>query len=53
MCTPEGAAMFAGTVPLRRVADVHEIKEPALLLASPASSYMTGAIIPIDGGTQA
>jgi NAD(P)-dependent dehydrogenase (short-subunit alcohol dehydrogenase family) len=53
MGTPEGAALFAGTVPLGRVADVHEIKGLALLLASPASSYMTGAIIPIDGGTQA
>ena len=53
ICTPEGAAMFASTVPLGRVADIHEIKGLALLLASPASSYMTGAIIPIDGGTQA
>ena len=25
----------------------------ALLLASPASSYMTGAVIPVDGGASA
>jgi NAD(P)-dependent dehydrogenase (short-subunit alcohol dehydrogenase family) len=51
--TPEGAAMFAGTVPLGRVADTREMMGLALLLASKASSYITGAIIPIDGGTQA
>jgi NAD(P)-dependent dehydrogenase (short-subunit alcohol dehydrogenase family) len=38
---------------MARVADVKEIKGLALLLASPASSFITGAIIPIDGGTQA
>ena len=27
-----------------------EIKGLALLLASPASSFMTGTVIPIDGG---
>ncbi|MFT4116064.1 SDR family NAD(P)-dependent oxidoreductase [Bradyrhizobium sp.] len=53
MHTAEGAAMFAATVPLGRLAELDEIKGLALLLASPASSYMTGAIIPIDGGTQA
>jgi NAD(P)-dependent dehydrogenase (short-subunit alcohol dehydrogenase family) len=53
MHTPEGAAMFAATVPLGRLAELDEIKGLALLLASPASSYMTGTIIPIDGGTQA
>jgi NAD(P)-dependent dehydrogenase (short-subunit alcohol dehydrogenase family) len=53
MHTPEGAAMFASTVPLGRLAELDEIKGLALLLASSASSYMTGAIIPIDGGTQA
>jgi NAD(P)-dependent dehydrogenase (short-subunit alcohol dehydrogenase family) len=51
--TPEGAAMFKATLPMARIASVEEIKGLALLLASPASSFMTGAIIPIDGGTQA
>ena len=51
--TPEGAAMFSKTLPMARVADVKEIKGLALLLASQASSFITGAIIPIDGGTQA
>jgi NAD(P)-dependent dehydrogenase (short-subunit alcohol dehydrogenase family) len=51
--TPEGVAMFSSTLPMARVADVKEIKGLALLLASPASSFITGAIIPIDGGTQA
>jgi len=53
MHTEEGAALFAATVPLGRLAELDEIKGLALLLASPASSYMTGAVIPVDGGTQA
>jgi NAD(P)-dependent dehydrogenase (short-subunit alcohol dehydrogenase family) len=49
----ESAAKFAATVPLGRVATTDEIMGLALLLASDASRFMTGAIIPIDGGTQA
>ncbi len=36
-----------------RIASTDGIKGLALLLASPASSYPTGTIIPIDGGASA
>ena len=38
---------------LKRLAEPHEIMGLALLLASPASSYITGSIIVIDGGQAA
>lgn len=36
--------------PLKRIAEVHEIVGPALLLASDAGSYMTGQVVSVDGG---
>ena len=50
---PEVAGKFAATVPLGRLAQPDEIKGLALLLASPAGSFITGAVIPIDGGSTA
>lgn len=50
---PAVAAKFAAMVPLGRLAQPDEIKGLALLLASPAGSFITGAVIPIDGGTTA
>ena len=36
--------------PMRRIGQLDELNAPFLLLASEASSYMNGAIIPVDGG---
>jgi NAD(P)-dependent dehydrogenase (short-subunit alcohol dehydrogenase family) len=50
---PEIAAQFASMVPMGRIADPEEIKGLALLLCSPAASFMTGTTIPVDGGIMA
>jgi len=50
---PAVAAAFETLVPLGRIAAPEEIKGLALLLASPAASFITGAVIPIDGGMTA
>jgi len=50
---PEIRAMFERSVPMGRLADPAEIGPLALLLASAAGSFITGTVIPIDGGTTA
>ena len=44
------ATEFAKTLPLGRVADVHELSDVITFLATPAAGYINGAIIHVDGG---
>jgi NAD(P)-dependent dehydrogenase (short-subunit alcohol dehydrogenase family) len=48
---PDLEAAFSRGSPLHRVAQTREIQGLALFLASPASSYVTGAHLVIDGGS--
>lgn len=47
---PDGIAQSAATIPLKRPASVEEIARVVAFAASPDASYVTGAIIPADGG---
>jgi 2-deoxy-D-gluconate 3-dehydrogenase len=49
LATDAGRALV-GRIPQQRVGRLGELDGPLLLLASDASSYMTGAVIPVDGG---
>jgi len=50
---PAAARAFAEMSPMNRIARTDEIKGLALLLASPAASFISGTVIPIDGGAMA
>lgn len=48
--TPEDHAAALGHVPLQRFGSIDDIANLALFLASPYASYISGALIPCDGG---
>ena len=41
---------FLAHVPMRRVGEPEELAGPVVFLCSDAASYITGAILPVDGG---
>lgn len=48
--TPELMQRVAASVPLGRQATVEDIANAALLLSSPLAEFISGAILPVDGG---
>ncbi|RJF91275.1 SDR family NAD(P)-dependent oxidoreductase [Sphingomonas cavernae] len=51
--TPEQENGIARRIPLGRPGLAEECGQAALFLASPASSYVTGIVLPVDGGSWA
>ena len=47
---PEMKKKILGLTPLRRIASPVDIARAVAFLAMPASSYVTGVILPVDGG---
>ena len=50
---PDLEAQFLSGIPRGRLGDPQDIQGLAVLLASPASTWITGALIPMDGGNLA
>lgn len=51
--TPEAEARVNAGVPLGRMGTVDEIADACMFLSSDAARYISGAVIPVDGGSTA
>ncbi len=48
--SPEALQRATSTVPLQRMGSLDDVANMALFLSSPLASYVTGTVIPVDGG---
>lgn len=47
---PGGIDWFMNRVMMKRIGEASEVVAPVIFLASPMASYITGTILPVDGG---
>ncbi|MFC9764704.1 SDR family NAD(P)-dependent oxidoreductase [Rhodococcus jostii] len=47
---PDDPSPVGGNIPMNRPGDVHEVAAGVSFLASAAAGYITGVVLPIDGG---
>ena len=48
--TPENRAKFIATIPLGRLSEASDVAMAAVFLASDEAAFLTGVILPVDGG---
>jgi 3-oxoacyl-[acyl-carrier protein] reductase len=48
--TPEKLARYKTRVPIGRIGEPEDVAHAALYLASDEASFVTGAVLPVDGG---
>ncbi|WP_296745424.1 SDR family oxidoreductase [Mesorhizobium sp.] len=53
VASPQDAANWRTGIPMGRFAQVEDVANLAIFLCSPAASYLTGGLYPVDGGAMA